>query len=465
MPLQVQPTITPLFMTEEKYNGRIEPLASLDISCHLRDPEFLGKIVTRQLPNTYLAWLMATGNELIRPGDSVWWKEQGYNFQNLDYVGAGLVTRAGNVFTLNPAAVVIDADNIDNCAYTANDIAFGFGLKQEILIVDSTGKEEYGIVDAIAADRKSATILSKDNAAWAIATTNLDMIGLGKSLDNCEAPSCIGFRYKDPSYSNTFKRDADCYTYCEEDLYNATMYEKIMDEKGGSTYHRDRNLDELQKRLWLNVDRDILLGKQTVTGSAADTADKFSVGMNGIIEQVKQRGYGWQGTIDTEADLMTIDDVQRRNGAPSDYIIHANGVQYNKLQSMLTVGTTATYDPFSFNGEVMKHIGFKGIDIHGRNYYFQRWDMLDQANSSANMAKAYNFLITPQGDNKIIYADGTSENVGYVTLVWKGMDGVTMKMRRYVTDLGSGKIKVEYVNTHTVVVAQAKHFILGKSQF
>lgn len=465
MPITVQPNLTPINRIEAAYNGRIAPLSGLDISCNLKDPTYLGKFVQRELRNTYIAWLMSTGNEMVKPGDNVYWTETGYNFSNLDYIGTGLVTRVGNVFTLNPAAVVLDTDNIDNCAYTAADVAFGFGLKQEILIIDSTGKEEYGIVDAIASDRKSATILSKDNAAWAIDTTNLDMIGLGKSLDNCEAPTCVGFRYKDPAYSNSFKVDADCFTYCEEDTYGKTNYEMIHDEMGGSTYHQDRQLDEVQKRMWLNMDRDIFLAKRTVAGSAADTANKFSVGTDGIIEQVKDRGYGWTGTIDTIADLETIDDIQRRNGAPNDYIIHANGAQYKKLQNMITLGTQIEYDPFVYNGDTMRHLGFKGIDVYGRNYYFQRWDILDQERGSANLEKAYNFIITPQGENKIVYADGTSENVGYVTLVWGGDPSNPTKMKRYDTDLDSGKWKVEYKNKYAVVVAQAKHFVLGKPSF
>lgn len=467
MAIVVQPTATPLYTVDPAFNGKIEPLASLDISCHLKDPEYLGKFTEKELQHTYLAWLMASGNEMTKAGDQFWWKEAGYAFAPYDYVTNGLVTRVGNVFTLNPAAVVLDPNNIDNCKYTAADIAWGFEAKEEVLLIDATGKEEHGIVQSISADRKSATILSKDNAAFAIALTNIHVFPLGKNLDNCESPTCIGFRYKDVSYSNTMVRDSDCFTYCEEDLYNASMYERIVDEPGGSTYHRDRNLDEMQKRLWQNVDRKLFLGKQNQAGSAAETAGTFSAGMDGIIEQVKQRGYGWQGFIETEEDLQTIDDIQRRRLAPKDYIIHANSTQYRKLQTMLVNGMTATYDPFDVNADTMKHLGFKGIDIYGRNYFFQRWDMLDQTGTSVNMDKAYNFILTPQGDNKITYADGTSENVGYVTLIWKGKDGVVMKMRRYVTTqgLGAGKVKVEYANTFSVAVAQANHFVLGKPAF
>lgn len=461
MPLTVQPTITPLFMVEPKYDGKIEPLSSMDISCHLKDPTFLGKFVARTNPETYLAWLMNTGNELVKMGDNVLWKEEGYKFVNLDVIGAGLVTRSGNTFTLNPSAVVIDDDNIDTCGYSQSDIAFGFSVKEQILVVDATGKEELGIVSAIATDRKSATILSKENAEWAVGTTNLDMIQTGKSLDRCEAPACVGFRFKDKYLTNTFNIDGDCYTYCEEDLYNKSNYQVIFDEEGGSQYYKDKNLDDLQTRLWNNADRQLLFGKQSKAGSAAAAAD-FNPGTNGILEQVKQRGYGWTGFIENKTDLYTIDDLRRRIGAPKDALINANSVQYRKLQTLVTDGYDAAYNPFDLTADTMLHLGVKGIDVDGRNYYFKRWAMLDQAQGSQNLEKAYNFIITPEGDNKIVYSDGTSENVGYVTVVWNGGNGITMKMRRYVTDEGSGNIKVEYKNALSVVVAQAEHFLVGK---
>ena len=454
----VVPAVNLQYFQQPLPKGRRALVSSMEISC-LTAPKFLGTVEAEEIATeTYMGFLMAAGNETTVAAEQVSWQEKPIESHVNQIVGTNLVTRAGNDFTINAAAIQADPRDIDACR--PEDARFFVAVGQRFLVVDATGERNIGKVTAISTDGKTITAVIRDeNTAWTVGTTNLDIIFLGHNLDHCECPPCIGWKNYAPTYENSFYSDGVCAEYCEETMVAEGGWEAFPERNfGGLNLYPDENLDQKMKLAAGQMDAALFWERRTPK-TVADAAGEPQ-GTMGVMQQIESGATKVEGEIETIEDLVKISQYLKKKKVTQAFL-DATPSQFAKLMGIMQGNSNLQYDPFVNHQNDLMYLGYKGIKLYnGVTILFREWEGLTYG--SEKLGAAYNFIITPSGKVNVTL-NGQKKQMGYVNVVWFGNANDPYKFKRFSNenDMNCGNIEIKYKNKFAPVVLRADAFILG----
>ena len=442
----------------DNVNQQRPTISSLEIT-GLFQPEYLGRVVAEEMDDSsIIAQLMIQGRESMVTTDQIVWKEDD-NHASVNVVeGTGIITRAGNNFTINSSAIPADAYDIDE--NRPDDAQFIVSEGMQFMVVDATGVTDHGVITAISADKKTitATFVGEGATAWTVALVNLTLVFYGYNLDHCECAPCVGFRKYAPTRQNTMFKDGECFNYCEETMAveGSGSYDRF--EIKGDFMNLDEELNHKQAALLERMEFAVAFGKP-LTRAQATALGKTSLGMKGIFPTLDERALKIQGQVETLADLMAITTYLKKQKVYSA-TMKCTDAQYAKLMNIVPPSSPYFINPFTDNSDSMIVIGLKGFKFNGVTIMFKEYSALDQL--SANIGARYNFVIIPEGIlTKII--NGKKEKVGYLNLHWFSAFGKAYKWYRDKDneEKTCGSTKVDYVSKFTISLFHAEKWIIG----
>lgn len=448
------------YFIQKNDEGQRSPLSAIEIS-GLWKPESLGRVIVEeyQAEDSLLAQLMIQGRESTASTDQVVWKEEDNDFSINPITGKGIITRAGNVFTLNTNSITDDAYDIDSNRPETAQFIVTVGMN--FTVFDTDGRYDHGQITAIATDNQSftATIYGEGKTVWTVAAEDLDIIFTGLDLDHCECPTGIGYKTYAPVRENTMQKDGGSVEYCEETLANegAGSYD-LYDVGGGDFVELDERLNRKQKELLKTADFRLAFGERKTIAQATALGQK-SVGMRGLMPILETRALKIDGMIESFSDFTKIANYLKKEGIRSA-TIRCTDAQMEKINALVTPTSPFFINPFDDNTNSMFYIGFGGVKVNGVTIIFKEWSALNML--SENVAARYNFVVIPEGKlTKVI--NGTRQSVGYIEIVWfKAFNKVYKFLRdKEGEEKKCGSTKVDYLNKFTVAVFHPEKFILG----
>lgn len=457
MPVTITTKPENYFFTDN-VNGQRPTISTLEVTS-LFQPEYIGRVVAEEMDNSsIIAQLMIQGRESMVSTDQIVWKEED-NHASVNVVeGTGIITRAGDNFTINAAAIPADAYDIDE--NRPDDAQWIVGIGMEFAVFDNTGKMNHGKITSISVDKKTitATIFGEGAVAWTIGTANLTVVFTGYNLDHCECAPCVGFRKYAPTRENTMFKDGECFEYCEETMAveGSGSYDRF--EVKGDFMNLDEELNTKQAALLERMEFAVAFGKR-MTRAQATALGNVSLGMQGIFPTLDDRALKIQGQVETFADLMAITNYLKKQKVYSA-TMKCTDAQYAKLMNLVPPSSPYYIDPFTDNSDSMVVIGFKGFKFNGVTLMFKEYSALNQV--SDNIGARYNFVIIPEGIlTKVL--NGKKEKVGYLNIHWFSAFGKAYKWYRDKEgeEKTCGSTKVDYVSKFTISLFHPEKWIIG----
>ena len=324
-----------------------------------------------------------------------------------DYVidDDGAVTRAGNVFTIDPTAIE---------GYVAGEDYFFFRKDFVVEVVDSTGKVERGVITAVDKANNNFTAVCKDALNWSVTTTNLTVDGeAGGDFDRAsEGPEGLMELRKKKTRIVTLTTIKDAMI--------ASGGERFMfDDENGDVDWYDENKIKLIKRLNKKVGKTLLRDYESVVGSGAQLAGKY--GTQGLFDNIAKNGLLSTGTLNDIAHMQAITAYYDELGLTvTDFTIHCDRELYRNLE--IIAGQVATRVNIGMQSDISNsstnyaRFGFNSFEVDGYNFHFTKWDLTD-GNSNYGKKRVKESMpkgvIIPTGTVKTMI-NGVEQNVPYV---------------------------------------------------
>lgn len=454
MPI-VNPTVDKQYLLQKSTGGRKPLVSSMEIAAATA-PEYIGEVVLPEIAkNTYLGFLLAQGNEITIASDQFRYNEsEGTNIP-LSITGR-VVKRTDKDFTIDATKIPSDPYDFDSSRPTKLQFIVEVGM--EFTAIDATGKMNYGKITAINSD---STVITADrvdtDTDWDIASADLEIIFTGYNLDHCECPPCIGYKDYSPAREQSFFKTGVCLEWCDEEVIatGGGSYEPYNTKDG--EYWLDTNLDRKMTELSDMTDNALAFARRLTAAQA--TAKGSPRGTMGIFQILDNRATKFQGKITAISDLSDIAALLEKEGV-YEAALHCTPEQYTALMDLLP-RTNYQWDPFVNHQNDLMYLGYKGIDVNGVKLIFTKWNAFTGKHASLNLAKKYNFLITPMGKLKRTVA-GKTEEVGYANVAWFGNERKVYKNLRVDNGIANcDKFKIEYVNKFAPVIFFPEKFIVG----
>lgn len=280
----------------------------------------------------------------------------------------GAVTRSANVFTIVPA-------NIEG--YVSGEDYFFFRVDDAVMVVDSNGVEEHGVITAVDKANDQFTAVCRNGANWTVATTNLSIDVTGSDFDkgSCGPEGLLELRKK---------RSAILKLMNIKDAMKAEggkRYGFCLDAADGEYAWYDENTIKLQKRLNKKVAKTLMVEIESANGSAAHTAGKY--GTKGLFQKLEEEGLVHTGYITTETELEAIAAYWDSLGFNGDkeFVAHVDNTQYRYLEKIAGAMATSLNVELSVSlgntPDNMMKIGFKSLTIGGYTIHFSKWGLTE----------------------------------------------------------------------------------------
>lgn len=439
-------------------NGKQAPISSMELTSlkNMNNPKYLGAIVAEELyEDSLFAELMAKGNEFIFATDQVMWEEEEEGFNETIVTGAGAVSfeSASGKFTINAAAIPVDAFDINSERPTTPQwLQVKVGM--QFVVFDSTGKKANGKVTSIASDKKSFVATAIGGSWGTLAATNLTVMFTGNNLDHCALAPCIGFENYMPARENTMFKDSECVTYCEEtEIANSPdgVDAQPLVQFGNEYYNVDRRLDKAQRALTLRNENAFAFEKR-LTKAEAGTGQ---IGTDGMFTILDKRATKFIGMIETKADLMNLAANMRQRKIKAGSL-RVSDEQYTKLLEILD-DTKYMFDPFVDHTNAMYHIGFAGFKIGEVTIIFKRWKVLDDLPA---IGKRYHWILIPEGKLTVKFNKRVT-TAGYLNIGWFGKQGDVYKYKRVEEKERNGDVAIDYINKFMPIVLRPQDWMMG----
>lgn len=430
-----------------------KPISSMELS-GLFVPESLGFIMSKEMGRgSLLAKLAIQGQEFQVSNDQVMWKEEGDMLKSL----ANKATFNGttNTFTVNPATFPAITGNIDSAIPTGAAQWVGVAEGLRFTVFDSTGEQNWGIVDTVTGASFTAT---STGAADFTVGADVEVMFTNYNLDDCECPPCIAIKDWNPVFENTLASDGVCVEYCEKTMIKENAkFDYIPTDEGNVSV--DRRLSDALKMLNIRNEVTFAFDKK-LTEAEATAAGKDGVGTNGVFTILDSRATKIEGMLTTMDDIELVVSILKANDI-EDAMLYCTAAQYSALQALFPPDTAWTIDPFVNHSTDLIYFGFGGFSMNGVTIRFSEWSAMDKGAPYAS--KKYHFVIVPQGQlSRVI--NGTRQNVSYLNAAYFAGNGKVWKMLRNETlnpDGYCGLEKINYFTSVAPVIFMAHKFILG----
>lgn len=442
-------------------NGAKPPVTTLELSkLYANNPKTFGTVLYEEVEDSLFSELIVKDNQFYFKANQVTWEEEQPSYNANIVSGAGVVSfnSTTGVFTINDAAIAVDASDINSERPTsAQWLQVKVGM--EFVAYDSTGKETHGVITAIAGDKKSFTATPK-GGAWTsgFAATDITVLFNGNNLENCELAPRVGFNGYRAVRENTMSKDSEGVAYCEE-----TEAENGMDggdaipySIGSDEYNLDYRLQNAQKLLLQRMENNFVTNKRLTVAEA----NGGKRGTEGVLQTIEKRALKY-GKISTKADLMNV-FANMRMKKIKFATLRCSDEQFQLLTDLLTV--TNFQDAFTDTSNSLVQIGFAGFKFGEQTILFKRWDLLDHY---PNIGKKYHWILIPDGKLNV-KLNGQMKQAGYLNIGWfeDNVSGAYNFLRVEKGDVQQGTLThgnktVDYVVKCMPIVLRPEDWMLG----
>lgn len=314
----------------------------------------------------------------------------------------GAISRAGEVFTIDPTAIE---------GYEVGEEYFFFRENDTFLVADDTTAER-GVITAVDKANNQFTAKTRDGAAWTVGLTNLSILPLGSDFDRASCgPEGQMIQRKRKS------RTLNLVTI--KDAIEAAAGKRWAYEYEEEVAWYDENTLALMMRLNKKIAKTLMLDIQSKSGSAAASVNKW--GTEGIFDNIEQNGLYHSGYITDLSNLEAIIEYWDGLGFDNkEFVAHVDRQQYRyfetiagQIASQLGIEQHVVLDNKDNN---YAQFGFSALKKDGYTIYFSKWGLVD-ANS-------------PLGKNRI------KDHIP---------KGIIMPMGLVETEINGEKMEVPYI--------------------
>lgn len=434
-----------------------KPISAMELS-GIFMPESLGYVMSEEMgKGSLLAKLALQGREFQVSQDQVMWREEGDMLRSMG--NKATFTNATNTFAVSPTTFPTVAGNIDTAIPTGNAKWVGIAKGLRFTAFDSTGVQNWGVIDTVASNGETFTAkVTGDDASDFTIGTDVEVMFTNYNLDDCECPPCIAIKDWSPTLENTLAKDGVCVEYCEETMIKEAVEFDYIETPDGKV-SLDGRLSDAQKVLSQRNEITFAFDKK-LTQTEATALGKDSLGTDGVFTILDKRATKIQGELTTMTDVNLLIKLLKDNKI-YDAMLYCTSDQYSKLQALFPPNTAWQIDPFANHETDLIHYGFGGFRINGVTIRFAEWTAMDDGAPYAG--KKYHFLVVPQGNlSRLI--NGKRETVGYLNAAYFAGNGKVWKMLRSEDPNNGGYCgldKINYFNKVAPVVFMAHKFILG----
>lgn len=368
--------------------------------------------------------------------DMVKWGEMGRLHGRINSV-----TFAGNVFT--------------------SPTPHNLRVNQTILIVDSTGKEDFGQVSAITSSTVF-TALSRTGASFAGLT---GPVTISEDFSNSFAKGSESFangRKWNPTINSNFSHIIkETYETSNSDRVQATW----IDTPNGPMWYSK----EIERTFTLFdniVDITHLLNVRNATSAAATAG--FEPGMKGIVQQVEERGNLFNGYITAIVDLEKIAlCVVQQNPNVSEVLVPCDMTQMNYLNAIASTASASmvggsTFGTFVNQEEMYLKLDFTKIKVSGITFHFKHFRLLDDPSIYAFNQSGISFLVIPWA-MKQVEMDGKMAQKPYLDILYRNGNGINR--RREVELFGKGGTPITKDVSRWQILSETTNRLLGASSW
>jgi hypothetical protein len=422
-PVNPHNNTSPVILDDKNYRDPFELLAEMQAKEGLPD-EVLDRVVTdcaALVKDSWLAFLDMFQMNIGFETDYVQFVEH----ETPDYVidDDGAVTRAANVFTIVPAEIE---------GWESGQDYFFFRVDDTIAVYDNTGLKEMGVITAIDKANDQFTAVSRDGAAWSVATTNLtlDVTGSDFARASCGPDGLLELR-------KTKTHILKLQTIKEAKEWTGGRRYKFCLENGDVAWYDDNTL-ELNRRVNHKIAKSLMLETESVDGSGAHSAGRY--GTQGLFAKLEADGILHTGYIETEAQLEAVTDYYDDLGIKDkEFVFHCDTQQYRYLEQIaseiannLSIALSLVLDNKPDN---MMMFGFKALMKDGYTIYFSKWE-LKNGNSPLGKNRVAEAMpkgiLMPKGVVKT-KINGEEKDVPYIFKAYQNMKMSPGMIRTFFT--------------------------------
>ena len=451
----VKPTVEKSFFLTPQSQGRKPLVSKMDIASATA-PEYIGQYVLSEVaPDSIIAFLHATKSELVFSKEQLMWNETDEGYFRFDITGKGVLSRTGDVFTINQTALPVDQYDFDSSR--PDKAQFLVAVGQRFVVIDGLNKINNGEVISLGADGTTITAKRTDSDDdFDVATSDLEIIWTGYNLDYCECPPCIGYKGYSPTRENSMIKDGVCLEYCDEAVIaeGGNVYEPWKTQDG--EYWLNFNLNRKSQELFRRTDNIYAFERR----NAPSKAGGKPMGTKGLIQTLEERAVKVEGGIKNLDDLEMLSKICKQNGV-TEANIFCTVDQYADLQKIVNLNPGLKWDPFENHQSDLLYLGYGGISMfNGVKFFFKDWAAMNGKYSSVNLAKKYPFIVVPMNRIQRVI-DGKTYETGHLAIAYFGNDRKVYKHLRIDEVPHCDKFKIQYVNKFMPLVFFPERFILG----
>lgn len=282
-----------------------------------------------------------------------------------DYVidDDGAVTRATDVFTIDWSAVE---------GWETGDEAYFFRVNDTVAIYDDLGVNEIGVITSLDAANEKFTAITRNGAAWTVATSNLtiDVIGSDHDKSSCGPDALLELR---KTNSKTLKMQI-----IKDAIKNSGGNKYQYCFPNGEVMWYDDNTMELDRRLNDKIAKTLLVEIESDTASPAYAAGKY--GTLGLFANLEANGLVNTGYLTTLAHVQAITAYWDTLGySNKEFIAHVDATQvrhFETIASEIATSLNIQLEVVLNNApDNFARYGFSSILVDGYTINFTKWEL------------------------------------------------------------------------------------------
>ncbi len=332
--------------------------------------------------------------------------------------------------------------------------------KQTILIVDSTGKEEFATVSAVSSSTVF-TALSRTGASFSLTGP----LTISEDFSN-------SFPKGSESFANGRKWNPDIkdnFTHIIKETYETANSDRVhatwIDTPNGPMWYSK----EIERTFTLFdniVDLTHLFNIRN-TSSAAAVAG-FEPGMKGIVQQIENGGNLFNGYITAIGDLEKIAlRVVQQNPNVSEVLVPCDMTQMNYLNAIASTASASmvggsTFGTFVNQEEMYLKLDFTKIKVSGITFHFKHFRLLDDPTIYAFNQSGISFLVIPWA-MKQVEMDGKMAQKPYLDILYRNGNGINR--RREIQLFGPGGTPITKDVSRWQILSETTNRLLGASSW
>lgn len=336
----------------------------------------------------------------------------------------------------------------------------------EVLVVDTTAKEEGIGVVTVVTDANTFTALNKSDADWSLFTNSVTVSG---DFTNSFAKGSETFE-EGKKWDPNIKEN---YTHIIKEVYevpNSDMLHKTW-------------IDTPEGPMWFNVDlertRTLFRNKETLThlfnpriAASASVQAGHDPGLKSIVQQTEEGGNLINGLITSVSDLEAIAlRLVQQNSSVKEVFVFCEMAQMNEFNSLMAALSSGNvgaphYGAFANGPDMALMLDFRSVWVSGITFHFKHLQLLDDPTVYGFNNAGISYLIVPAG-KKEVSMGGQKVMKPYLSVLYRSGNGINRRVQTKIFGEGGTKIskdvtRWEFLTETTNMVVGVNSWFVGR---